>query len=526
MAGIVKSTKKRLIVKNRVKEIEVPTGVLDTDLFFSDLTAMGGTNTPSNFTNEMGRLPTVVKNEAVLALTIGSRALGQVRALNGDTKTIEILSFSRDSSGISTFNNGGITLNENDMPRPEYNPTNGQLKGYLFEPASTNLLPDSGLLNGINSFGTRSAFGLSAVDTNWNVGSLLAKGVKMDIASDTVYAYRNYVFTTGVTYVFSFYAKLSDGSAITDDDFLINYQGSVAAISTALVESKGNGLYRIQYSFVARDGANTYVGILKRSSNTTKSVIFSGLQMEENVAATSYIPTSSASATRLIDKLTGIRPISVFPFNSWYMECDLFKGWFGNGVNGLVQLGRNYIKGSKLHVTLSNNNNTVYNLTQGIENGVRWLTGTLKSTGEFRISAYNPLMSWDGLSEDLTGQDFVLSMDVMATAPLTVTLGSSSDFPLTANTWRRISIVCPASSLTGNRMPSFSVMNNPEAPVDTKVYHRNWQVEKGTVATPWTPAPEDIATINANGELEISSTVPVCVRSLSLIARAIKQEEI
>ena len=136
----------------------------------------------------------------------------------------------------------------------------------------------------------------------------------------------NFSSTAGTTYTMSFFAKASERSYArilapassynTDYAYFDLTNGSVSVSSgTASMQSMGNGWYRCVWSLAAvstsggigmwigparnmTDAYNTYTG-------TSGSGIFVyGAQLEASSYATSYIPTTSSSATRVADLST------------------------------------------------------------------------------------------------------------------------------------------------------------------------------------------------------------------------------
>src|SRR5690606_36195353 len=179
MAGIVTSNKTRKLVGNRLKEIDVPTTTLNTALYYADLTAQGASFTQSRVNAELNAYPVTVKNNASLALTPSANKAGVVYAMNGDTNTLEEFEFQRGSSGTYFDASGVMQLAAPNVPRINYDA--GISKGLLIEPASSNLTIDSGINNGLDSFSTKSAAGLSSVETNFNIGNLFNRGVKIEL---------------------------------------------------------------------------------------------------------------------------------------------------------------------------------------------------------------------------------------------------------------------------------------------------------------------------------------------------------
>jgi len=153
----------------------------------------------------------------------------------------------------------------------------------------------------------------------------------------------NFNSTAGTTYTMSFFAKASERSYArilapassynTDYAYFDLTNGSVSVSSgTASMQSMGNGWYRCVWSLAAvstsggigmwigparnmTDAYNTYTG-------TSGSGIFVyGAQLEASSYATSYIPTTSASATRVADVMTVNLPNTNMTFTA-YLECE------------------------------------------------------------------------------------------------------------------------------------------------------------------------------------------------------------
>jgi len=84
--------------------------------------------------------------------------------------------------------------------------------------------------------------------------------------------------------------------------------GTTAAGNNAKIENYGNGWYRLSISRAAGSGTSFFVaGIASADNNAsytgdgTSGAYFWGAQLEESSYPTSYIPTTSASATRVAD---------------------------------------------------------------------------------------------------------------------------------------------------------------------------------------------------------------------------------
>ncbi len=522
MAGIVKSTKRRFLIGKRIKEVEVPGTELDTDLFFADVIGVGGSTSESLSRSELTRLPNIVKNESVLTLVSGAYKTGASYAFNGDTKSIDEFAFERNSSGLRFFQ-GALASMPNNTQRQDYDPSNNAYKGIIFEKASTNLITDSGILDGLNSFTSRSNVCLTAVDTGFGLGIWLAKGIKFEWhETETIWTYKTYVFTEGTPYVFSFFIKMDDGSLPTPDDLRIRVNGLYLSVAASAFTHLGNGVYRYSRSFIGMStGSQLYsLGFVKQPGNSNKPFIVSGLQLEEGSIATSYIPTTTAASVRLADKLTSNRPIAVYPKNSFYIESSGYTGWFGNGIDGLNILGRNY---------LSRPDQYRGTFTAGI---------TFNSFDSRSISVTFPVVAgtpyFSLLNYPITPGIHTLSFKVRITtrtAASDITLERGLRGPtvgdkrsvIVTGVWTEISeiyeVVNPSSSI-------IFFINSSTAQLGVTLELADIKLERGSVATPWSPAPEDLVQIDANGNLKVESNGSDHLRSLSLVPRGLTQEEI
>lgn len=480
MAGIVKSTKRRFLIGKRIKEVEVPGMELDTDLFFADLTSVGGNRSPATMTSEFNALPAIVKTEAVFVIVRQGYKTSFIYGMNGDTKSLESFTFERNSSGTK-WQNVSITLESANIPRID---TLG-VGGYLFEKASSNLLSDSGFLNRLTELSTSGI--VSAVDTGFSIGNLLDKGIKVAATSPYSTAYKSISLTGGVSYVFSCFVKREDGGSLDDADIRINIGGII--LSPIIKESLSGGVYRIYATVTNENYALSTCGITKRSNSSAMAIICSGYQLEEGKYPTSYIPTTGAAVTRLADKLTSTRPIAIYPRNSFYIESDSYTGWFGNGVRGLDKPGLNIF-------TLDYFNANKYDSPTI---GTIWQIdfNVLPNTG-YSLSTNIPSV---GVIYDVF---FYLSGE----APSSNNNGVSSGNPRSINS-NASSTIC------------VGVRKSVDSSLQSGLYYI--KLEKGNTAT---PAAEALVRIDAAGNLTVQSSGSERMRSLSLVPRAITQEEI
>ena len=217
-----------------------------------------------------------------------------------------------------------------NQPRFDCNPTTGESLGLLIEEQRTNLVVYSQEFDNA-SWGkpnaTITANQLIAPD-----GTLTAEQYGYGSVAGDLYQSRSKA-ATATTYTLSVYAKA--GSATSFNVYISDNTtgqatgsfnlstGAVIGVSTgtwtnasATITPVGNGWYRC--TVTATSPANT--GLLPGFNNmpVNTSLFLWGAQLEAGAFATSYIPTTSASATRAQDlaSMTGTN------FSSWFNNAQ------------------------------------------------------------------------------------------------------------------------------------------------------------------------------------------------------------
>ncbi|MCW0487116.1 phage tail spike protein [Riemerella anatipestifer] len=175
-----------------------------------------------------------------------------------------------------------------------------------------------------------------------------------------------------------------------------------------------------------------------------------------------------------------------------------------SAISSIVVGGRNYLRGSQKGYRMFNNDGRVWDLTQGEENGVRWISGTSVNNGNFYISTYFHLLNnLSVFTENLTGQDTIQSMEVKPTHDMYIGFGENNRKFCPANVWTKIE---NSPYINTRFIGIYAIWNNDgSVPATAKIYHRNWKLEKGNKATDWTPAPEDLDSLFANLQQGISN---------------------
>ena len=190
--------------------------------------------------------------------------------------------------------------------------------------------------------------------------------------------------------------------------------------------------------------------------------------------------------------------------NIYRVDMDDFWDNISSKYIHMNNENRNYLlnSGKPTALTVNSNNSSSSPLQKGVENGVDWITQ--ENAEGFVISTYvNPHWGVSGAfgntySKDLEGYtgNVTYSVDVKSPKPITIGLGTGNyrdgrKTTIVPNTWNRIQITVKIEE--DSRPMSFTALgsDNKDIPVGTKLYWKNYKIEKGTVATPWTPAPED-----------------------------------
>ena len=169
--------------------------------------------------------------------------------------------------------------------------------------------------------------------------------------------------------------------------------------------------------------------------------------------------------------------------------------------------GRNYLlnSGKAGALSFSANNNNVDRVEVGVENGLDWVTGVNVSSGYFSINQFSSTSYSGGVgknySEDLTKYSGVVtySIDVMSPQPVRIRLGEhvglgSPNITLEPNKWTRLSWTYDRRARPAAIQAAAD--SNKDIPVGTKIFWKNYKIEKGSVTTPHTKAPEDYTVVS------------------------------
>lgn len=283
------------------------------------------------------------------------------------------ITFTRASTAQRTNVFGLLESVAVNTPRIDYDPVTGACKGLLIEEARTNLLTYSEQFDnaawGTPTNATISANSVAAPDgatTADSLVELIATGLH---AQDTTAV----GFVTSTVYTLSIFVKpIGSARAIlgfpvtvfTDRFARFNLTGSGSVVSvdgamSATIQQLNDGWFRISATSPCVSGAFSRATIfISNSANDvsytgdgTSGLYLWGAQLEAGGFPTSYIPTTSAAATRAADvaTMTGVN------FSSWYRQSEgalIVRA----RVPGFAGIGN---AGNIIHVSDGTNNNVI-----------------------------------------------------------------------------------------------------------------------------------------------------------------------
>jgi hypothetical protein len=206
------------------------------------------------------------------------------------------------------------TTDRLNVPRLTYQNGGGGCPSLLLEKQSTNVVLNSEDFSGATWLNEDII-----VSTNQTISPDGTQNADKLIANTTTLDHSIYQTSSGSTRTFSIYAKAgeynyiflgSNNNSASDGAFFNLSNGTISQNTsglTASIESVGNGWYRCIvsstswptiYTILCLSTNGTSLGF---TGNNTSGIYVWGCQVENSSYPTSYIPTTSASATRVAD---------------------------------------------------------------------------------------------------------------------------------------------------------------------------------------------------------------------------------
>ena len=277
-------------------------------------------------------------------------AAGTLTGTKGETITTARAS-SKYCTGAS-----GLVLLGNNVPCVEAN-------GLLVEAAGTNLAPWS------TDFTQGSAWGVHAVTLTANAGTApdgtnTAALVSEDGTTAPHYFASGGITTTAGNAAMSLYIKagtstvaaLSTGTPIVNVNLTTCSLISSASVTGPTFTALPNGWCRVTAGFTS--GTSTFLQVSPNSGNPSvtgsgKTVYIWGFQLEQAPYATSYIPTSSTSATRAYDNVTAVNPIAGATPGAFCVSADVTPEGAPSGQIEVVDMGNAFTNVNLVEILLN-----------------------------------------------------------------------------------------------------------------------------------------------------------------------------
>lgn len=255
-------------------------------------------------------LPINVQTGAKVVLLPIAAKEGVVYGMDNITGDLVPFNFSRASSATLFDKDKNMELVGNNIPRIDYGNYTDDVK-LLVEKESTNLLVDSALATSLQAV---YYSGLPMLDLDWFNYIKTGRTVPHIDNVDT-YIYKRGPVTSGLSYAMSAFVRMVDNSV---PNFRLNESNVNGAllIDTQPFSPKAinklikDNIYRVYGTRSATRTITGNNGIVKYRSNYGADIITSGYQLESGDTVTSYIPTTTTTATRAADKLTYTLPVS------------------------------------------------------------------------------------------------------------------------------------------------------------------------------------------------------------------------
>tara|TARA_R110000796_G_scaffold230018_1_gene347517 strand:+ start:178 stop:1350 length:1173 start_codon:yes stop_codon:yes gene_type:complete len=260
--------------------------------------------------------------------------------------------FSRNGDA-SRVNSSGIVVAEGaNLPRINYEGFSYDGNGdiipdsgcgiWLLEPQSTNLITQSELFSD-NSWIKNN----TAITSNYSVSPSGILNASRFLASGNAFLYDGFSVTIGADYTISFWVK-SNGSL---NNFFLHVNGNNSPTFTAT-----DVWQRFEHTFTAVNTSHN-IGIACGLSGADVQIW--GAQLEQQSYATSYIPTSGASNTRLQDLASGSGNASLINSTEGvlYAEIAALENT-GESIRS-ISLGVNGDNNQTITIRFRNQSNTI-----------------------------------------------------------------------------------------------------------------------------------------------------------------------
>lgn len=327
------------------------------------------------------------------------------------------------------------SISVSGQPRREYNPANGESLGLLIEPSSTNLFLRSEEFSNAAWTKTRATIASAAPAPD---GSYNASRLQEDSTASNTHSMTQTVTTNASNiYTLSFYLKAYGrrfarianatlANAHADFDLLTGSASVGAGAINAQIANAGDDWWRCSVTFNSGAGgaqlfalylASTLGGITY-SGDGASSILVWGAQLENHAIWTSYIPTSSATASRGVENAQIQPPYAVAA--NFERDKTIFSKFRVNGINDIsAGLFQNLIRTNETnHLMRVANSSGAYRAS--VLYGANTISGTDFIVGQKNKVAYSFNSSDGALVLYQNGVQTASGTGTNATGPVTV----------------------------------------------------------------------------------------------------------
>jgi hypothetical protein len=219
------------------------------------------------------------------------------------------------------------TTDRLNFPRLSY--MYGSCPAVLLEPQRTNLYPNSNTFSSWVKAGVTSSItansGISPDGTNnaWYFSAISGvKNLRQDIA-----------LVGGSVYTITLYVK---SYGVGNNTFRLGDGGSASTLTAITATSTWQ---RATYTFTCASTGTRSVGIFQDASDSAIDVLIYGAQLEAGAYPTTYIPTTSATATRVADSFSRnniyTNGLITASGGTWFVELRGNVAYTRDGINGV-----------------------------------------------------------------------------------------------------------------------------------------------------------------------------------------------
>lgn len=321
------------------------------------------------------------------------------------------ITFTRASGRTVTNSAGTLVTLANDVPGFDYDPFTLAARGLLVEEQRTNLAIQSSNF-GIAPWGDTSAApvittGAAAPDGtgSWTIlndtstTAVAGRAQNFAITSGTgSYAVSGHV-KSGTSACCSLRATLTGGTSVVAEavidpvNGLVQWRSGQAGVGSPKITPIRGGAYKVELVIADNGTGNNLIVLEVRPafaptySSTvditgTGTAQFWGIQCEAGAFATSYIPTTTAAATRAADVAT----VTGASFSSWFnaSEGTLLAEWVAEGFPFRAASFNDSTQNNALGLTATASNTGFDTYVSGVFQGVNVLSGSYSSTTTYK----------------------------------------------------------------------------------------------------------------------------------------------